>query len=80
MKTSHSEANVSAREEELAMLVKTIERIGIARFVGRVNSGVIPSEQGYAAVEQYIAHAKERPLLSRLTHLVLSQSDTYAHR
>lgn len=61
-------------------LQRTIEQIGIARFVGRINSGVIPSEQGYAAVEHFVEDAKKRPLLSKLSHLVLGRTDTYAHR
>jgi hypothetical protein len=71
------DTDVSSCDEEL---LKTIEQIGIARFVGRINSGVIPSEMGYAAVEHFVTHAKERPLLSKLTHLVLGRVDTYARR
>ncbi len=77
MKNAHSEADFSSYDEELQ---RTIEQIGIARFVGRINSGVIPSERGYAAVEHFVAQAKQRPLLSKLTYMVLGRIDTYAHR
>lgn len=77
MKKAHLNVTVSPQDEELQ---RTIEQIGIARFVGRINSGVIPSERGYAAVEHFVAHAKKRPLLSKLTHLMLGRADSYAHR
>jgi len=76
MKKSVSEVDHSYDAD----LQRTLEQIGIARFVGRISSGVIPSEQGYAAVEQYVSHAKERPFLSRLTYLMLGRSDAYLNR
>lgn len=77
MKKSHSHLDQVSYELELQ---KTIEEIGIARFVGRVNSGVIPSDKGYAAVEKFVSHAKERPLLSRLSYFMLGRADKYARR
>lgn len=61
-------------------LQRTIKQIGIARFVGRVNSGVIPSDEGYAAVEAYVEEAKKRPLLSKITMMMLGNRDSYSHR
>lgn len=61
-------------------LQKTIESIGIARFVGRINSGVIPGPEGYAVVEQFVARAQARPFLSRLSSAVLGRRDSYRHR
>lgn len=58
----------------------TIKQIGIARFVGRINSGVIPSDEGYAVVETFVAEAKERPLLSKVTKFVLGSDDSYLQR
>ncbi len=77
MKNVYSEADLAAYDKELQQM---IEQIGIARFVGRINSGVIPSDTGYAAVEHFVSHAKQRPLLSRLTYLMLGRADAYTHR
>ena len=58
----------------------TLQKIGIARFVGRINSGVIPSSEGYDAVEAYVDNAQQRPFLSKLTSALLNRADSYAHR
>lgn len=73
MKHAYVDNSGTSSSEELQ---KMIEQIGIARFVGRINSGLIPRESGYDAVKQFIAYAKERPLLSRLTRSVLRRTDT----
>ncbi|MFW5333260.1 hypothetical protein [Hydrogenophaga sp. ZJX-1] len=77
MSQNHVESPVLNYDPEL---LKTIEQIGIARFVGRINAGVIPTEQGYAAVEHFVAHAKERPFVSKVAHMVLGRVDSYALR
>lgn len=59
-------------------LQATIQEIGIARFVGRISSGVIPSREGHQAVEQYVAQEKSRPLLSKVSHFVLGRTDPYS--
>jgi len=66
-------------ESQLQALEDEIEKIGVARFVGRINSGVVEPEIGYLAVDSYVAREQnDRPLLSKLTHLLLGQSDTYS--
>lgn len=65
---------------QLNSLEATIRDIGLARFVGRINSGVIPEHEGYAAVERFLAHEKERPLLSRVTQAVLGRPNSYERR
>lgn len=70
------DTGVSGAEE----LQLTLKQIGIARFVGRINSGVIPSSEGYDAVEAYVENAQQRPFLSKLTCALLNRSDSYAHR
>lgn len=72
MKTVHKNTLSAAAE-----LQGTIEQIGIARFVSRINSGVIPNEAGYAALERFVEDAKRRPLLSKLTSVVLGNKDSY---
>jgi uncharacterized protein (DUF2062 family) len=61
-------------------LLQLIEDIGVARFVGRINAGVVSSELGYAALEYFVSQAKERPLASKVAHAMLGRSDTYSHR
>jgi len=77
MSQYHVESVAPAYDPEL---LKTIQEIGIARFVGRINAGIIPPDQGYAAVEHFISHAKERPLVSKVAHMVLGRVDSYALR
>lgn len=61
-------------------LLRLIEDIGVARFVGRINAGVVSSEHGYAALEHFVAQAKERPLASKVAHAMFGRVDTYGHR
>jgi hypothetical protein len=77
MKHIHESTVISHEADELQ---STIKRIGIARFVGRVNSGVIESNAGYAAVEAYVQNAQQRPLVSRITGALLGARDTYLRR
>jgi len=58
-------------------LDKTIQEIGVYRFVGRINSGLIDATEGYDAVSRAIAHDDRRPLLSRLSHALLGRIDTF---
>ena len=77
MSQCHVESVALAPDPEL---LRTIEEIGIARFVGRINAGIIPADQGYAAVEHFVSHAKERPFVSKVAHMVLGRVDSYALR
>lgn len=61
-------------------LEKTIEAIGLARFVGRINSGVIPATEGYEAVKKYVAAERERPLISRLTASFFGRTEPYSEK
>lgn len=54
---------------------KTIREIGLARFVGRINSGLIEPVSGYRAVDCYVATQTERPFFSKLTHFILGKDD-----
>lgn len=65
---------VSAETDEM---FATIRQIGLARFVGRINSGVIPAEEGYEAVRRFVDLQKKRPFLSRMAHTVCGRTDTY---
>jgi len=59
----------------LGELEATIRDIGVARFVGRINSGVVETEVGYKALDRYVAKTKERPALSRLASFLLDKED-----
>lgn len=59
----------------LGELEATIRDIGVARFVGRINSGVVETEVGYKALDRYVAKTKERPVLSRLASFLLDKED-----
>jgi len=61
-------------------LRRTIEIIGLARFVGRVNSGLIPSREGYAVVEQFVDQANVRPFVSRLSNLLFHPRESRFRR
>ena len=61
----------------IAQMAETIREIGVARFVGRINSGVVDPETGYQAVEAYIANQKHRPFLSRWAAALLNRPDVY---
>lgn len=62
---------------EAGLLDETLKEIGVARFVGRINSGVIDSVAGYKALERYALQQSDRPLLSRLSHLLMDRLDTF---
>lgn len=65
------------RELEAHNLQDTIKEIGLARFVGRINSGVIPSDVGLEAVEFFVTQREHRPFVSRLVHSVLGRRDSF---
>lgn len=67
------EQEISPRD--IDRMQETIREIGLARFVGRINSGLIEPEVGYRAVDCYVAKQSERPLLSKLTHFILGKTD-----
>ncbi|MCZ8218259.1 MAG: hypothetical protein O9337_02470 [Acidovorax sp.] len=65
---------------EVVELRRTIEIIGLARFVGRINSGLIPSWEGYAVVEQFVDQANVRPFVSRLSNLLFHRRESHFRR
>lgn len=62
-------------EPAVEALVVQIKQIGLARFVGRINAGVIDADQGYRAVERFAAGEKRRPLLSALGRALVGRGD-----
>lgn len=72
--------NTISNTQAVSELQVTFKQIGIARFVGRINSGIIPPDEGYAVVETFVEKAKERPFLSRVTKFVLGSNDSYTQR
>lgn len=64
-------------QDQLDILISTI---GLARFVGRINSGLIDERTGYDTVARFMQHAHRRPFLSRLSHAMLGRTDTFEDR
>ena len=65
---------------EMVELQDTLSEIGLARFIGRISSGVIPDHAGYEAVQHFVSHEKTRPLLSVFTQALLGRPDSYTKR
>lgn len=65
--------------EDLGLeLLSEIKRIGLARFVGRINAGLIDAAAGYAAVERFARQERKRPLISTISQVLMGRSDSYA--
>jgi hypothetical protein len=65
---------------EVLELQETLKKIGLARFIGRINSGVIPDHAGYEAVQNFVSDEQSRPLLSLFTQALLGRTDSYTRR
>jgi hypothetical protein len=78
--TSLKRATDATSDTEAGRLDETVREIGVARFVGRINSGVIDATGGYRAVERFANEQSERSLLSRVTHMLLGRKDTFDPR
>ena len=61
-------------------LVTKIREIGLARFVGRIQSGVVAMDAGYEAVDRFVAIEKQRPFVSRLSQALAGRTDAYDKR
>lgn len=72
--TRRDEGPVSVTIEEME---ETINEIGLARFVGRINSGVVPAEKGFVAVDRFVTAEQERPLLSKVSRAVFKRPNSY---
>lgn len=75
--TSLKRGQEAGLDTEAGRLDETVREIGVARFVGRINSGVIDATRGYQAVERFASEQSERSLLSRVTHMLLGRKDTF---
>lgn len=71
---------MTVHEKEVVQLVGTIKEIGLARFVGRINAGVVGADDGYAAVERFVSEEKKRPILSTLKEALSGRIDSYHGR
>lgn len=58
-------------------LQRTIEEIGLARFVGRINSGVIATSVGYEAVEIFVDGQRHRPVSSTISKFLFGRPDSF---
>lgn len=66
-------------DKEEVQLDSTVREIGVARFLGRINSGMIDPTRGFQAIERLAQEERERPLMSKLSHLLLGRRDAF-HR
>lgn len=76
--TRSTGATEGTLDTEAGRLDDTVREIGVARFVGRINSGVIDPARGYQAVERLTSEQTERPFLSRLSHILMGRTDTFS--
>jgi hypothetical protein len=68
----------SAERDVAERLARQIHEIGVARFVGRINAGMIDATVGYRAVETFSVEEQRRPLVSRLAHMLVGKRDPIA--
>lgn len=62
-----------ANEALVEQLGTVIDDIGVTRFVGRVQSGLIDAAAGYAALSRFTAQQEKRPLLSEVADVIFSR-------
>ena len=74
---ARSSVQVAREDRGVEKLVAKIHEIGLARFVGRIQSGVVSTDTGYEAVDQFVAAEKRRPFLSRLGQALVGRTDAY---
>lgn len=75
MRLTKNEGMGEGHAQTTERLEKMIHEIGVARFAGRLQSGVLPKEVGYEVLYSFVSKEKERPLLSRIAHIVLQKKD-----
>lgn len=61
----------------VAQLAATLHEIGVARFEGRIEAGLIDKTEGEAVMEQFIEEQRTRPWVSRVANLVLDTDEAY---
>ena len=77
---SHREVTAlsdSDKVKQIEMFQAVLRDIGMARFVGRINAGVIPSEVGLEVINAFVSAEERRPFVSRLAHSVLGRRDSF---
>ncbi|WP_157256631.1 hypothetical protein [Methyloversatilis discipulorum] len=67
-------------KDEIDSLTKTIEDIGLARFIGRINAGVVDPDAGLTALNSFVEKEAARPLISRVAHFLLCKEDSYKNQ
>lgn len=67
----------ASRDDRVEGLVTKIHEIGLARFVGRIQSGVVAMDAGYEAVDRFVAIEKQRPFVARLSQALAGRTDSY---
>lgn len=50
-----------------------IHEIGVARFAGRIQSGLIDPAAGYAALSRFTVEQEKRPFLSEVADILFSR-------
>ena len=75
---SYGDLKRTIDDSELEALFSELSRIGVARFVGRINSGVIEPTLGYKCLERLVEAESKRPWPSRLSHLLTGHKDSFS--
>jgi len=61
----------------VAELESTLREIGVARFEGRIEAGLIDKTEGEAVVDGFMREQRSRPWVSRVIGLVLDTDEAY---
>lgn len=77
MTNTSREATIKSQSDDdlSTRLLRQIQDIGVARFVGRINAGMIDATEGYRALEKFSSAEQRRPFISTLTHFLVGKHD-----
>lgn len=67
----------NATRQSVEELRSTLREIGVARFEGRIEAGIIDRAKGEAVVDAFIAEQRSRPWVSRVVNFVLDAEESY---
>lgn len=71
--SQNAQSTLQPNEESVERLGGLIDDIGVTRFVGRIQSGLIDSAAGYVALSRFTAEQERRPLLSEVADVLFSR-------
>lgn len=76
-KAPEENTTISDKEAKLQELYAVLKTIGVGRFSGRINAGLIEPDLGYRCVELLAEREEVRPFASRISHLLTGRIDTF---